>query len=453
MSSSVQSLQSWHQGVRLSGRWPTRFGLAVLVICVAGFGIWAGFAPLEGAVVASGSFVATGQNKQIQHFEGGILRDSLVAEGQIVEAGQTLMRLDDTAPTAKLRRLLLKRYRLLATCARLEAEIDGKAEFAISKVLAERADDPEVAAMLTRQRVELQAKQAKLASEQEVLRKEIKGLMQSISGFEARAKSARDRASLFQEELKDKSSLLDRQLTRKSDVLALQRAEAGLTGELGELIGRIADSREKIARAEQQIESLRSAAIQRSITELREAETERDDVEEQIHAAQDVVERLEVRAPVRGAVVKINQHTSGGVIAPGAVILELLPLNDELVIEARVRPDQITHVHEGQAALVRLSALNQRSTPMIEGSVVYLSVDTVAEAEPLSNRQAQPADPSHSFVVRVRLDTADMRAKTYDFRPTPGMPADIFIKTAERTFFDYIITPVRDSFARAFREE
>jgi HlyD family type I secretion membrane fusion protein len=453
MHSSVQPLQSWHLGVRLNGRWPTRLGLFVLVACVAGFGAWAGLAPLEGAVVASGSFVATGQNKQIQHFEGGILRDSLVTEGQIVEAGQTLMRLDDTAPTAKLRRLLLKRYRLLATCARLEAEIDDKPALAVPKALAALADDPEVTAMLTRQRVELEAKQAKLASEQEVLRKEIKGLMQSISGFEARAKSARDRASLFQEELKDKSSLLDRQLTRKSDVLALQRAEAGITGELGEVTGRIADSRERIARAEQQIESLRSAAIQRSITELREAETELDDVEEQIHAAQDVVARLEVRAPVRGAVVRINQHTSGGVIAPGAVILELLPLNDELVIEARVRPEQITHVHEGQPALVRLSALNQRSTPMIEGNVVYLSVDTVAEAEQPASRQARAADRSHSFVVRVRLDAGDMRAKTPDFRPTPGMPADVFIKTAERTFFDYIITPVRDSFARAFREE
>jgi hypothetical protein len=102
---------------------------------------------------------------------------------------------------------------------------------------------------------------------------------------------------------------------------------------------------------------------------------------------------------------------------------------------------------------VRLSALNQRATPMIEGSVVYLSVDTVAEAEQPSNRQPRAADRSHSFVVRVRLDSRDIRAKTPDFRPTPGMPADIFIKTAERTFFDYIITPVRDSFARAFREE
>jgi HlyD family type I secretion membrane fusion protein len=453
MSISSPGLQSWHHDVRLSGRWPTRLGVAVLVICVAGFGAWTGFAPLEGAVVASGSFVATGQNKQIQHFEGGIVREILIIEGQIVEAGQTLMRLDDTAPNSKMRRLQLKRYRLLATRARLEAEISGKTQFAVPSALAALAGDPEIAAMLTRQRAELEAKQAKLASEQEVLRKEINGLQQSIAGFEARAKSARDRAALFQEELKDKSSLLDRQLTRKSDVLALQRAEAGITGELGEVIGRIADSRERIARAEQQIESLKSAAIQRSITELREAETELDDVEEQSYAARDVVERLEVKAPVRGAVVKINQHTSGGVIAPGAVILELLPLNEELLIEARVRPDQINHVHEGQAALVRLSALNQRATPMIEGNVVYLSVDTVAEAEPQANRPARPADRSDSFVVRVRLDASDMRAKTPDFRPTPGMPADVFIKTAERTFFDYIITPVLDSFARAFREE
>jgi HlyD family type I secretion membrane fusion protein len=175
------------------------------------------------------------------------------------------------------------------------------------------------------------------------------------------------------------------------------------------------------------------------------------DLREQIIAAQDVVERTEVRAPVRGIVVKLNQYTPGGVVAPGGVILELLPVNDELIIEARVKPSEITHVSEGQNALVKLTALNQRLTPMIEGKVIYVSADTVSD---LNSRHAAEPDAlaRNSFVVRVWLNQRDAHQKVENFRPTPGMPADIFIETGDRTFFNYLMRPVIDSFARAFRE-
>ncbi len=312
MSLSCPSMRQWHRNVRLSSRVPVAIGLAVLLACVAGFGVWAAVAPLEGAVVATGTFVATGQNKQIQQLEGGILQEMLVQEGEIVEAGSTLIRLDATSATARLRRLSLRRIRLIAARARLEAEIYDRPQIEVPQTLAERVADPDIAAVLARQRIELDAKRATLAGEQQVLRKEIAGLEESISGYEARVKSTRARISLFQEELTDKNMLLQRQLTRKSEVLAIERAEAGLSGELGELIGRIADSRERIARAEQQIQSLKAAAVQKAITELRQTETELDDVEEQIRAAADIVDRIEIKAPVRGAVVKINQHTRGG---------------------------------------------------------------------------------------------------------------------------------------------
>jgi len=158
-----------------------------------------------------------------------------------------------------------------------------------------------------------------------------------------------------------------------------------------------------------------------------------------------------VRAPVRGIVVKLNQYTPGGVIGPGGVILELLPVNDELIIEARVKPNEITHVNEGQNALVRLTALNQRLTPMIQGKVIYVSADTVSDQ---TARHAGESDMTRrdSFIVRVRLDELDAHQKVENFRPTPGMPADIFIETGERTFFNYLMRPVIDSFSRAFRE-
>jgi HlyD family secretion protein len=280
----------------------------------------------------------------------------------------------------------------------------------------------------------------------------VAALSESIGGYKAQTEAVERRLKLFTEELADKQTLLDRQLARKTEVLALRRAEADLAGSRGELLGRVADSRQRIARAEQQISELRSAATQKAIEELRETESELDDVREQIGASRDVVERVNIRAPERGVIVRVNYHTRGAVVAPGAIILEMLPVDDKLVIEGRVNPNDISHVHEGQEALVRLTALNQRLTPVIAGRVAYVSADAIAEQQ----SQQQPAAPlpfhHQSYIVRVKLDDEDTQKKIADFRPTPGMPADVYIKTGERTFIEYMLRPLLDSFSRAFRE-
>jgi HlyD family secretion protein len=451
MSMGATSFDGWQGHVPDGIRWPTVLGCAVLAAWIFGFAGWAALAPLDGAVVASGSFVATGQNKQVQHLEGGIIRDILVREGDLVEAGQSLVRLDDTPAKAKLRRLVLREYRLLTMQSRLEAQINDKEDFALPTVLASSADDAEIAQIFARQRMELKARRQNQADEEQVLRKEVSALKESIGGYEAQAKAVEQRLTLFSEELSDKKALLDRQLARKTEVMALRRAEADLVGSRGELIGRIADSRERIARAEQQVAELRSAAMQKAVEELRQTETELDDVREQIGASRDILQRIDVRAPDRGIVVRFNYHTHGAVVAPGAIILELLPIDDKLVIEGRINPGDISHVHDGQDALVRLTALNQRLTPVIAGRVVYVSADAIAEQQ---NQQVQSLVPyqHQSYIVRVKLDEADVRKKIGDFNPTPGMPADVYIKTGERTFFEYMLRPVLDSFSRAFRE-
>jgi membrane fusion protein, type I secretion system len=196
---------------------------------------------------------------------------------------------------------------------------------------------------------------------------------------------------------------------------------------------------------------LRAAAIQKAVEELRQTESDLDDVNEQIRATRDVADRTEVQAPVRGIVVKLHRHTPGGVVGPGDLIFELLPVDDELVIETRVNPTDITHVKVGQDALVRLSALNQRLTPMIKGKVVYVSADIVFDQA--AQREMDSRISRHdSFIVRVRIDETDAHSKVENFRATPGMPADLYIKTGQRTFFTYIMRPVLDSFSRAFRE-
>jgi HlyD family secretion protein len=445
------SIDEWYRDVPRSARFPTVLGFSLLLVTGCGFGAWATMAPLASAVVATGSFVATGQNKQVQHLEGGIIRDMLVKEGDVVQANQPLLRLDETGVKAKLRRLVLRKYRLLATSARLEAEISSFKTLRVPPALANEASDPVVTSIIHSQEMELAAWRASLLVQEGLLKKEIAGLQETLRGYQSQVSANQARTALLDEEIKTKSSLLDLQLIRKSDLLALQRSQAGLAGELGEFLGRIGEAKERSARAEQQIVQLHSTAIQKATEELHAAESELDDVQEQILAAQDVVERTEVRAPVRAIVVKLNQHTPGGVVGPGTAILELLPINDELIIEARVNPTEITHVKEGQDALVRLSALNQRLTPMIEGKVIYLSADIVSDQS--TRRGSEPEMTRRdSFIVRVRLDERDLEEKIEKFRPTPGMPADVFIETGQRTFFNYLMRPVLDSFTRAFRE-
>lgn len=453
MAADLPSLDQWHREIPRSNRKLFVMGFGILAVLGVGFGAWAAYAPLEGAVVTSGSFVVTGQNKHIQHLEGGIVEEVMVREGDVVEKGQILLRLNETAARTRLTRLSVRRSRLLAIRARLEAEIDGSPEINFPEELRRSSASAEISDILSRQKVELLARRTRLSAEQDVLNKEIAGLRESIRGFEAQVRSAESRLDLFKEEMKDKAMLLERQLARRTDVLSLQRAEAALVGELGELAGRIADARERIARAEQQMVSLRSAMVQTAVEELRQTETELDDITEQLTAAKDVVNRIEVRAPVDGAVVKLNHNTPGGVIGPGAVILELLPMNEDLLIEARISPREIAHVHNGQHAMVRLSALNQRLTPMIPGTVIYLSPDSITEStDPKAASSAAARSSGPSFVVRVKLDGQSSAELAPHFRPTPGMPADLFIKTEQRTFFDYIMRPVFDSFARAFRE-
>jgi HlyD family type I secretion membrane fusion protein len=182
------------------------------------------------------------------------------------------------------------------------------------------------------------------------------------------------------------------------------------------------------------------------VEQLYEISGELNDVRERMRSQVGIVDRINIVAPVRGSVVKLRYHTTGGVIEPGKSIMEIVPLQDELIIEARIRPQDIDKVKRGRWATVRLTALNQRVTPMIGGEVIYLSADALPDDK---SRSAAPA--SDLYVVRVRLDRHELD-KVRDFEPTPGMPAELYIQTSERTFFEYLMQPLKDSMARAFRE-
>ncbi len=436
--------RDWFDDVPRSGKRPLLAGYAILIFGFFGFGGWAATAPIDGAVVASGVFVATSQNKIIQHLEGGIIEEILVAEGQIVERDQPLVRLQDTNAQSDLKRLKIRQAQLIAMDARLHAEAAGDKVVTYPKTLMAAPISDDIRAVLKSQDAIFTARQQKLVNEIEILKKSIAAFKQRINGNQAQLTSATEQHVLITEELMGKKKLFQAGLVRKPEYFALKRAHANMFGEMGRRQSEIGDTNERIAGTLSQIQRVRNIAIQTAVEERHQIDGELKDIRERIKSAESVLGRIEIKAPVRGIVVKLHYHTAGGVIRPGNNILALLPMGDELVIEARIRPEDIDIVTTGQLANVRLTALSQRVTPMVPGNVIYVSADSLPnEAERFKN--------DNVYIARVKLDAKEV-GKIKGFLPTPGMPTEVYIKTGERTFFQYLMQPVLDTVSRAFRE-
>ena len=438
------SAQPWYAAVPRSTRHHILAGMVITGVAVLGFSAWSATAPIAGAIITSGAFVASGQNKTIQHLEGGVIREIKVHEGDIVEAGQTLVVLDDTTPKAELRRLTLKLARLEAVAARLTAAIDWSESIDVPQQLQE-SEEPEVVTIVENQRLTFKARRTQILSEITAMQESIDSLNEHLTGARTQLASVKDQLALYEEEIGGKKGLLTNGQIRKSEVLQLQRARLALQGEVGRLTGDIGDTRERMERAREQISGLRNGVVKLAIEQLQDIRADLFDTRERLMTARGILDRVRITAPVRGAVVKLRYHTPGGVVEPGRSIMEVLPLRDELLIEVRVRPQDIDSVKRGNTAMVRLTALNQRITPMVSGEVVYVSADALSEEGRVDKSTRD------TYIARVRLANEEVTALPH-FTPTPGMPAEVYIRTSDRTFFQYLAKPVRDTMSRAFRE-
>src|ERR1700687_2833368 len=435
---------TWYDSLPRSTKFPPVGGILILAVTLIDFGLGGNTAPIAGAVVASGVFVATGQNKIIQHLEGGVIREIYVREGDVVEPGQVLLDLDDTAARAELQRLFLRRVRLSAIDARLQAEMREEAEIRWPDDLtAALIVTPEAREIVDSQKMTFTARRNNMNSDIKSIDESIKALDERIQGSRVQLEAAKRQIVLLDEEIETKDRLVQAGLVRKPELMVLQRSKANLEGEVGRIMG---DAKERIARALEQINGVRKTAIKTAVEQMHEVRGELADVRERMLSAKGVLDRVRITAPVSGVVVKLRYHTQGGVVEAGKNIMELLPLKDELIIEARLRPQDIDSVKHGQKATVRLTALSQRITPMVSGQVIYLSADTLAD-----EKKSQQVGPTDIYIVRVKLNNEATLALP-GFSPTPGMPAEDYIKTAERTFFQYIVKPIHDSMSRAFRE-
>ncbi len=433
----------WYGDVPRSIRLHSFVGLAVLFGSFGGFGYWGATAPLASAIIAQGSFVATGNNKVVQHLEGGIIKEMLVSEGESVKEGDVLVTLDQTAALTNERMLTLRRLRLEAVVGRLRAEAQGSREFKIPDIVMAEASDPDINAIIQSQNIVFRSKQVKLEEQLNLIEKNIKSLEYRFEGYKGQRESFERQLALLSDERDSKERLVKVGYMRKTDLLAIERAIADAMGDISRLNGELNESEAEIAKFRQEAVIAVNSNKQAALDALETAESDLDSVRQQLHEAAGVLERTVIRSPVTGTVVRSYYHTAGGVITTGKPIMEILPAHVPLILEAQVLRTSIDQLHEGQTAAIRLTALNRRTTPVLEGKVFYVSADSIEENAGLSVKDV--------YIVRVQIPDSEI-ARVHNFHPVPGMPAEVLIQSSERTFFEYLSKPIADSMSRAFKE-
>ncbi len=440
-------LNGWTRDLHQSIRRPARVGVFTMVVFVGGLGLWATTAPLSSAVVAHGSFVATGQNKIVQHLEGGIIAKILVNEGDKVTDGQAMVELDDTNSNADDQRLTIKQATLLATKARLDAERNGETEIAFPRQLEAMSGNPEVAKSISAQKSLFASRQAEFEGQRDINERQIKAIEQEIVGLNAQKASTISQLEFLSKETETAARLLDKGLSEGSRVLELRRTKAKTEGDIGQFLAEIGRAEQRILQAQNELTHLHSKMISDGAELYRETTADLSDTEQRLTSARGVLSRHIIRAPVNGVIVKLNYHTSGGVIPPGQVVAEILPTDAKLIVEAQVRPEEIDFVHSGQPAEVRLSALNQRTTPLVQGNVVYVSADKI------QNQNARSPGQEFFYLARVELDEASVKERIGKLKLSPGMPAEVYMKTGERTMWQYLTRPIVDVMWHGAREQ
>ncbi|QWW67833.1 HlyD family type I secretion periplasmic adaptor subunit [Rhizobium sp. WYJ-E13] len=433
----------WYGDVPRSIRLHSFVGLTVLFCSFGGFGYWGATAPLASAIIAQGSFVATGNNKVVQHLEGGIIKEMLVSEGEIVKEGDVLVTLDQTAALTNERMLTLRRLRLEAVVGRLRAEAQGSREFKLPDIVMAKASDPDINAIIQSQNVVFHSKQVKLEEQLNLIEKNIKSLEYRFEGYKGQRESFERQLALLSDERDSKARLVKVGYMRKTDLLAIERAIADAMGDISRLNGELNESEAEIAKFRQEAVIAVNSNKQAALDALETAESDLDSVRQQLHEAAGVLERTVIRSPVTGTVVRSYYHTAGGVITTGKPIMEILPAHVPLILEAQVLRTSIDQLHEGQTAAIRLTALNRRTTPVLEGKVFYVSADSIEENAGMSVKDV--------YIVRVQIPDSEI-ARVHNFHPVPGMPAEVLLQTSERTFFEYLSKPIADSMSRAFKE-
>jgi HlyD family secretion protein len=422
-------------------------GCTALVLAVGGFGGWASTTEIAGAVIATGSVVVESNVKKVQHLNGGIIGEILVKEGSVVEADQVLMRLDDTLTRSTLGVVQSQLDLYVAREARLLAEREGLANISLLQGATAEAKRGTAEAAIAGERKLFQSRREGLEGQRAQLRERVAQTTEEIRGLVAQQQSKEGEIGYVGEELSSVSDLYAKNLVSLARLKQLQRDQARLQGERGQLIADVARSRAKIAETQLQILQLDQDFRTDVLKDLRETQAKIAELQERANAASDELRRTELRAPQAGVVYQLQVHTIGGVIGKGETIMQIAPRAEPLIIEAKVTPQDIDQVEIGAPVRIRIDAGNRRTTPDLNGRVTVLSPDVAHEqSAPPTGVPSQPY-----YLARVNISEADLKS-IGDLQLVPGMPVEVYIRTQDRTPLDYLLKPLREQIARTFRE-
>jgi HlyD family type I secretion membrane fusion protein len=408
-----------------------------LVVILGGWGL---IAPLASAALAPGVVSPDGSRKTIQHLEGGIIQSINVKEGDHVKAGQSLIVLDNTQANAHFRELRERLIHLLATEARLKAELKGEQEVTFPEELLSMADASAKVAMIGHQDL-LLSKKASLDGRAAILAKRIDQLEEEIKGFEQVIEAESVQISLIRKEIKGVKILYDKGLVPQPRLLALQRSKAVIDASQATSRANIASSKQKIGETQIQLLTLSDEMEEKANEELAQVRAALGELRNKLSSREDILSRTEIVAPISGTVMDVRVTTEGGVIAPGDPVLDIVPEKVKLIIDAQLDPKDIENVRPGMKAQIILTAYSQRNLPRIFGTLRSVSADRIVE------KQTGRA----YYLAKIEVDEEDL-ARIPEVRLIPGMPADVMILNSERTFFDYIFAPLMDSLERSFLE-
>jgi membrane fusion protein, type I secretion system len=421
-------------------------GVALIILLVGGVGGWATTAQLAGAVIAPGTIVVETNVKKVQHPTGGVVGEILVKEGSEVEEGNVVLRLDDTVTRSTLGVVRSQLDELMAREARLLAERDDASAIVFPAQLTGRGDDASATMAMAGEEKLFESRKTARTGQRAQLRERITQTNEEIRGLSAQQTAKEAELDLIAQELVGVALLYSKNLVSISRYTQLQRDQTRLQGERGKLIAEIARARGKISEIELQIIQLDQDFRTEVLKDLREAQGKIAELKERVTAAEDQLKRVDLRSPQTGIVHQLMVHTVGGVIGNGETIMQIVPRADELVVEAKVAPSDIDQVGAGSTAVVRIMAGNQRITPQITGVLTRVSADLAREQQQNSTQPAQAY-----YTVRIALSPQEV-TRLKDIRLLPGMPAEVFIQTHERTPLQYLLKPLQEQMARTFRE-
>ena len=430
--------------VQTRDRWPRWFGIGVILVIFGGLGGWAATATIDSAVIADGTVTVDSYRQNVQHLEGGIVERIHVRDGDVVERGDVLITLDDTHARAEYLMGWSRYLSELARQARLRAEMEGAESIDFPEEVRESAEDSErTEQVVATQRREFEARREALDGEIELLEQRTEQLRERVAGMEAQREATLETIGSLEDELESKRRLVEQEAMPEAELRPVERELADARGEAGELRAEIAATRVEIGETQQQILQRQREFQSEVASELRETNDRVDELEEELRSLEDTLARKQIRAPASGEVVDLDVHTERAVIQGGEPILGIVPEDEPLVVEARVRPQDIDNVYVGLDSTVRFTAFSRRRTPVIEGQVTFVSADRLEDEQ----------DGEPYYLARVVVGQEELAKLGEGVELKAGMPADVMIQTGEMTPAQYIIKPLTDAIARSFRED